>query len=254
MKIPKILIDFFSNPHPGFTTKINIPTNVFEINLPVIELNLNLDTEKILHDLKDFKHNPILYRQEDYDSIPMAYGWNVTDIWLKETSILYPYLSDWYNKKFYDIEKIEPIPKNETLYPNIIEQLKFMNVSRCRVSRLEPRGFLCPHRDIKLTHTPMNYLWIPLDHIEGSRMGVYPVGEVKLKLGYGYLLNQENFMHAVMNNTDSIRHVMVCELENEQPQEFINLVLESIKEQYKYNLIPQILNDCDLPVIPYGEH
>lgn len=252
---PKILTEFFNNPHPGFHKKIEIPEdNIFKVNLPAITLNLNLNTEKILGDLINFNHNPILDRHNTYDLTPLACGWNVTDIWLNSPSTLYPYFSDWYYQKFYEMETLDTISKNITLYPNLINELKFMNVSRCRVSRLAPKGYLCPHRDIKKTETPMNYLWIPLDNIEYSKLGVYPIGSIELKLGNGYLLNQENFVHAVLNDSDQIRYAMVCELEDEQPQEFINLVLESIKEQYKYNLIPQILNDCDLPVIPYGEH
>jgi hypothetical protein len=230
---PKILTDFFSENHTGFNKEIKIEKNVFSTNLPIIELNLNLDTAKILADLKDFVHETPINRQLPYETVPRVRGWGVTDLWLTVPTTKYPYLMDLYYKKYYNGDLLPAIPKDENKYPNIVKQLNNINIDRCRASVITAGGYLYPHRDISLNPTPMNYMWIPLNNPVGSELGVYPVGKIPTKLGYGYLLNQENYVHAVINNSSSTRHVLVCYLSDEQPSAFVDLVTQSIKQQYK---------------------
>jgi hypothetical protein len=230
---PKILTEFFTEKHPGFNKEIKINPNVFSTNLPIIELNLNLNVDNILKDLSDFDHDTPINRQLPYESVPRVRGWGVTDLWLESPTTKYPYLMDLYYKKYYDGDVLPAIPKDEKKYPNIISQLSSINIDRCRASVVTAGGYLYPHRDICLSSTPMNYMWIPLNNPVGSELGVYPIGKIQTKLGYGYLLNQENYVHAVINNSSVTRHVLVCYLSDEQSPEFIDLVTQSIKQQYR---------------------
>lgn len=230
---PKILTDFFSEKHPGFNKEVIISQNVFATNLPIVELDLNLNVNEILKDLTGFTHDTPIDRQLPYEPVPRVRGWGVTDLWLDTPTTKYPYLVDLYYKKYYTGDLLSAIPKDGTKYPNIINQLGGINISRCRASIITAGGYLYPHRDISLNQTPMNYMWIPLNNPVGSELGVYPLGKIHTKLGCGYLLNQENYVHAVINNSSITRNVLVCYLSDEQPSAFVDLVTQSIKQQYK---------------------
>lgn len=231
--LPKILTDFFSNTHGGYKKDVVLRDNIFSTNLPIVELDLGIDVDAVLSDLTGFIQNNPIDRKDGYDLVPRIRGWAVTDVWVSEDTTLYPYIVDLMSKKYNEAFPIPAIPKNYIKYPNIIKELSSMNVTRCRFSTLQPWGYLYPHRDIRLNPRPIDYLWIPLNNPAGSRLGVYPVGEIHTKIGCGYLLNQENYIHAVWNNTDIERKVLVCELGEDQPLEFISLVTDSIKSQYK---------------------
>jgi hypothetical protein len=217
--------DFFQNPFPGFKSDIIVKDNVLETNIPVVELPLNIDINELLTLVKQIPINPVVRKVYPYEKFPRIQGWQQSIIWNDGT--LSVIMDDVYYKK-----PAAPIPE---IIPDTIgttiKQVFFdlgFTVNLCAVSILDPKGYIRPHRDINVLDYPLGYFWLPLNNPLDAELKIYPYGTVDITLGNLYLLNQKSFTHAVINNSNERRYVIIGWV-----SKISNLLEQTIKENIK---------------------
>lgn len=86
--------------------------------------------------------------------------------------------------------------------------------TQVRVLRLDPGGWLRPHID-KLSDrqaqdpTGYNYIWMPLNEVPGSEMGIWGVGRFAGTPGTVYKFENHRCYHSVINLGDQPRYVLI---------------------------------------------
>lgn len=227
----QLLKDFYSNKFNGFNSHITLADNVLTTPVPLVELSLELDTAYLLEIAKQIPMDSMNRKTYPYEIHPRYQGWNVQLLWshnFKNTLI-----SDIYYKK---VDKpIEDKSANnlEKLIQDYLSTLE-LDCKLCVLSVFEPNGYVRPHRDIGLNTTPLDYFWIPLNNPRGSQLRIYPYGTVEVKLGNIYLLNQEQFVHSVVNYSSESRYVLTGHLTNISTKLKL-LIAKSIQSKYLTN-------------------
>lgn len=230
--LDQLLNQFFANEFQGFTEKISLPDNLLSTPVPVVEVPLDIDTDKLLDLVKDLSVEDMVRKTYPYEDVPRFANWKIKLLWNNgyENTLL----GDVYYKK-----TSSPIPAlaADTAVEPIKQHLLDLGVDAklCMLSVFEPNGYLRPHRDIGLNPTPLNYFWLPLNNPTGSELRIYPYGNVTINAGSIYLLNQENFVHSVVNYSNEHRYVLVGHLNNIST-EFKQQILNSILKQYDQNI------------------
>lgn len=235
----KITTDFFTRPHPGFTRKITIDeNNILGTNVPIVEINVGLNVDLMLEDAKNVEIIDHIRAPNPFAKEPRYQGWQLISLWNNYPARKLPHIPSMLTGKFDDA--VAPVlEKDYDKLGNILRELERvnLNVRRMIVTVMKPGAYVSPHRDISFSKSPLNYVWIPLNYPKGSHFGVYPYGEVDVKLGSIYLLNQENFPHAVANNSDEYRYVLAGWLDMPYiTAEFLALAKTNIQKQYHQNL------------------
>lgn len=77
-----------------------------------------------------------------------------------------------------------------------------------RIMKLEPQGWIHPHRDRTQVSYGLCYFWIPL-HEFAPCLKIFPHGWLQHELGHMYLFNQNSYVHAAVNLSDQDRYVMI---------------------------------------------
>ena len=90
----------------------------------------------------------------------------------------------------------------ESLFPNILD----INIVNFYV--LPPGGYLFPHVDPCTGPKNLNKLYIPLLWETGNEFGFYKWGNMPLKQGNVYLINNYRFAHWVLNRSNTHRIVL----------------------------------------------
>ena len=108
-----------------------------------------------------------------------------------------------------------------------------ISVSRIKIFRMAPGGWVQPHMDKKHSGSPiMNHVWLPLHEFDES-IKIYPMGSVKHQTNHVYLLNNNDFLHSAINTADQPRYVGIVKLEyNTLPNNIWNQIKESVKQQW----------------------
>lgn len=75
-----------------------------------------------------------------------------------------------------------------------------------KVKRLEPGGWINPHRDLLNLDRPLEYFWMPLDQYRDG-VKIFPYGEMRVKFGEMALFNNKTFPHAVWHRGNTARYV-----------------------------------------------
>ena len=224
--------DFFLNTFPGITTGIDIQDDILTTEAPVVELPLDVDVQTLLQLVKDIPTDPTKRKLYPYENWPRIQGWHHKMLWSDGT--VCPIMDDVYYKK-----QCAPVPLIE---PNGVEQLVKeqinklgINPNMCMLSVLHPDGYIRPHRDINLLDKHLGYFWLPLNNPPGNELKIYPYGTVDVTLGNLYLLNQNSFTHAVVNNSSEMRYVIVGWFD-QVSAELDQLIRTSIAAQYNQNI------------------
>jgi len=224
-----LLNEFFNNQFDGFNTKVTPADPILSTPVPVVEIPLSLDTGLLLEQTKKITLPPAIRKIYPYETTPRYLNWRLKLLWSNchENTVL----QDVYYKKLFDAspqqfpDDIE-LPIQEYLTDNGVI------LQSCVLSVFEPGGYLRPHRDTGLNLTPLDYVWIPLNNPHGNALKIYPYGDVNIKLGSLYLLNQENFVHSVANFSNEDRYVLVGKLNNASSEKIKKLAKENILQQY----------------------
>lgn len=77
-----------------------------------------------------------------------------------------------------------------------------------RIMKLEPQGWIRPHRDRTRVCYGLCYFWIPL-HEFAPCLKIFPHGWLQHELGNMYLFNQNSYVHAAVNQSNQDRYVMI---------------------------------------------
>ena len=227
-----LLNSFFANVFPGFKTKFGIPDNLLTTPVPFVELPLGIDTEKLLELAKSIELDNMVRKSYPHEDYPRYDNWKIKLLWAEdfESTLLEDI---YYQKKAKPVSGVTAVGSSE--------QIKFhlksigIDVNYCVLSMFGDNGYLRPHRDIGLNPTPLNYFWLPLTDNPGSELKIYPYGTVDVTLGNLYLLNQENFVHAVINRDNMNRYVLVGHFTT-MSENFEQILAESILKRYAVNL------------------
>ena len=197
--------DFFQNQFSG-VSGIALEDDILMTNAPVVSLPLNVNVSLISDLIKQLPTEPVIRNIYPYENFPRIQGWSQQFLWSDGT--VAPIMDDIYYKK-----SGSPIPK--LLPSEVAQQIQTIigglgiSVNMCAISNLEPNGYIRPHRDINLLKYPLGYFWLPLNNPAGNELKIYPYGTVDVQLGNLYLLNQKNFVHSVINNSNETRYVLI---------------------------------------------
>lgn len=108
---------------------------------------------------------------------------------------------------------------------NFLKNLPFINTQRIRFMKLEPGGYILPHRDRELSM--LNPLNIGLNQPEGCIFRMKGKGDVPFPKDGGACLVDISNEHAVWNNSNETRiHII---LHGTPTEEFNTLILSSLK-------------------------
>ncbi len=227
----QLLEDFYSNKFNGFNSHITLTDNILNTPVPVVELSLGIDTAYLLELAKKIPLDLMNRPTYPYELQPRFQGWNIQLLWshnFKNTLI-----SDVYYKK---LDKPIEDKSADNLAKPIQDYLTTVGLDckLCVLSVFDANGYVRPHRDIGLNNTPLDYFWIPLNNPTGSQLRIYPYGTVEVTLGNIYLLNQEQFVHSVVNFSEETRYVLIGHLTNVSTK-FKSLITQSIQSNYLTN-------------------
>ena len=224
-----LLKHFFDNTFPGFNDTVTLEDPILRTNVPLLDLDLGIDVDSLLALVKQCELSPVIHKIYPYEHYPRIHNFFYSSLWCDGS--MEGLLTDIYNKA--------PTPNLEVLQPNKLSQkirdelAKYnLNIRACFLSVLDPGGYIRPHRDMRAIDHPLNYFWLPLEDVPESELKVYPYGTVDVKLGHLYMLNQENFTHAVVNLSNSRRHVIVGHLHNPVP-ELKTIIENNLRSQYQ---------------------
>jgi len=223
-----LLKEFHSTQFDGFPAQV-IPVNpILATPVPVVALPLNLDTKFLLEQSKQIPIQPMVRKTYPYEDYPRFINWDVSVLWSEDYENTL--LGDvYYKKRTAPIDNLIPTEWSLSIKEHLSSNGILLNY--CVLSVFGPGGYVRPHRDIGLNSTPLNYVWIPLNNPQGNELKIYPYGTVDVTLGNVYLLNQENFVHSVINNSNEHRYVLVGHI-SEVTDKFSVLVKENILQQY----------------------
>ena len=230
----QLTLDFFNNPHPGFVKKVVILDDIFATDVPVVELDLKLDTTAILTEaLSIGKFNELVRPTFNYEQEKRVNNWHKIHVYQTESMNAQRYYTNL-SEKIVGTESLPVVNANKTNYKSLFDQLDLwgITVDWCHMMKLGPQGWLTPHRDINNNMQPLRYFWIPLNWPEGNKLGVYPIGDIKINVGSMYLLNQRDYVHSVINLGNQDRYILNGMFNVPTSTEFKDLVNTSINQQY----------------------
>lgn len=109
--------------------------------------------------------------------------------------------------------------------------LKKISNTAIKIQMVEAGGWIQPHRDIKVKRG-LRHLWIPL-HDFPCCLKIYPFGWLQHKLGSMYLINNADYVHAVHNNTDFDRFILMVKIDSNNPPQIVRKALNTCNNYKK---------------------
>jgi hypothetical protein len=228
--------DFHNANFFGTGAAITVDWSEFWTNtaIPWLELELNLNTLASYQWVLDHQHLFIenLYQKaqkqknkdlgHDWFCKPNSDGWEALYV-LGDPPVF---------KNLIGNSNSIPLSVNPVLHhdaiPDFQLQLKALGitVTKLEILKLKVGGWIQPHMDKKYTdgqkNLTLNRVWTPL-HDFSQCLKVYPFGYIAHKTGNGYLLNNENFMHSVVNQDRVDRYVAIWSFDVDTfPMELLN--------------------------------
>jgi len=214
--------------------------NFWDSDLPFLEIDCDLDIEKIFKEVQKIK-------DED---------WMETQTQTYQKEIHKKNGTDWFytlhssgwdeiRLKSYDFKNFKKIQKNshdiphqfdvvikKNLLPKTIDELENKNYDYnfLKISRLKPSGWLHPHKDqISDFGNKLSYMWIPLNDCQ-KNLKIYPYGYMPCKLGCAYLLNNFDHIHSVLNKDQHDRYVILMKFNKSKID--MNVIKNAVKQQW----------------------
>jgi hypothetical protein len=233
----KLTMDYFSAEFPGwdYSQPVEIPDNVFATQVPIVELDYDLDVkliENILRKLPEEHVGKQLRIKGAYQRTSRFKGWECRKF-LWNYGYRSTYMTDIVSRKLVDPEPLsEPGVEEEKIRQEMLRH--GLDYKILLAMEMRPEGYLRPHRDLSDNPNPLLYCWIPITYPAGNELKLYPTGTMTPTLGKVYLFNQEAFVHAVRNsNTTETRLACIGHLNPDTiTDEFRDKVTTAINEQY----------------------
>lgn len=95
-----------------------------------------------------------------------------------------------------------------------------ISVEQITILKLEPNGWINPHKDNVDIPVGLGYFWMPLHEFDPV-LKVFPYGWLNHQLGNLYLFNHCRYVHAVCNDMEHDRLVMIGRLDLSNPGEIV---------------------------------
>jgi hypothetical protein len=134
--------------------------------------------------------------------------------------------------------KIEFDEKNRMVMPTAVPGLQMqlakleIEYTVMKLARLDPGGYLEPHKDTFHDTDTMIHTWIPL-HPAENNLRVYPYGTLHHRVGCIYLLNNQAMIHSIANTSDQPRYVVTMRLEKQTlPDNVWQMIQCQVKNQW----------------------
>ena len=116
-------------------------------------------------------------------------------------------------------------------------QLKKLGIeySSLNLARLDPGGYLEPHKDTFHDPNCLSHVWIPI-HDNEAKLKIYPWGELPHRVGCAYILNNQSFVHSIVNTSTQPRFVATMRLVVDSvPESIWNLITHQVRRQWFNN-------------------
>jgi hypothetical protein len=220
--------DFFSNKFTGITNPIYLDDDILCTNVPVVDVPLKIDTEFLLN-LISIPKNTVVREKYPYETDLRIYNWDMDVLWSDST--VSTHLSDVYYKKPSQPINFKLAVDNAEIIQEYLSKIG-ITTKLCMISNFKPGGYVRPHRDIGTNKRPLSYFWLPLNAPTNSELKIYPYGTVDVTVGNLYLLNQENYVHSVKNDSNVDRLVLLGYIDT-LSNNILELVKTSILNTYR---------------------
>lgn len=238
---------FFQADFPGWRPRKDFDTvwdNFWRTReIPIVELDLGIDTnpscEWIKHNHDRFSH---AWHQSQYDQHWKSLGqdwfrrphsqgrWDlqITGEYLQRRKLLD-------NQSWQEFDHQQRVTHEDAL-PDLRQQLAQLGLAiySMKIARLDPGGYLEPHKDTLISSETMIHLWIPINESD-SNLKIWPWGLLKHRVGSVYLLNNQSFVHAIANQGLQPRYVVTAKLDHTRvTAQLLNLIRSALIQQW-YN-------------------
>lgn len=116
-----------------------------------------------------------------------------------------------------------------------LEQMGFDGIYGLKIAKLEPGGYLEPHKDPLMMSDTMIHIWIPL-HSSQANLKIWPSGLLHHQVGSVYMLNNQSFVHSIANFDTEPRYVVLAKIDpTKTSAELVAKIRTALKQQWFSN-------------------
>lgn len=245
MMMNKLTAQFFESPFPGWW-----PTQNFESvwqnfwsnrQIPFVELSLSLETQTSYHWAQnhDDLFSPSWHQAQaeqqaqataqQWYRLPHCHGrWDlhIFGTWPQKKKLLD-------HSPDIDLDHSHRQAHGHALR-DLEPQLRQlgMDVSAMTLARLDPGGWLEPHKDPITSDQTMAHVWIPLHH-SAAKIKIWPWGDMPQQPGHVYLLNNQSFVHSIVNFDQCARYVVTARINpRNTDQSMLMKIQQALRQQW----------------------
>jgi hypothetical protein len=240
--------EFWNNQFPGHIIRKSYDETMSNFwssnNIPIVDLGFEFDLTETISWLKEKEHlfGPMYTQVNEYKkqvtnnfqwfSAQRTQGWRALEI-LGQDPEHAKLVEDDNNNTIY---RKQYIPEQ---YPDELMELREqmssvgINLTRLKISALEPGGYIQPHVDRKTNQKiTMDHIWMPL-HEYNTSLKIYPYGELKHKTGHAYLMNNADFVHSAYNPTNKMRYALLAKIDYKNLSDQLwQRICNNVKQQW----------------------
>jgi hypothetical protein len=237
--------EFFKATFPGWKPRQDFDTvwSTFWTTreIPIVELDLGLDTStscdwieqnqdrfgQAWHQTQYDQHHKNL--GQDWFKSPHSQG-----RWDLQINGVYPERRKLLDQDTWHEFAHQQRTLHHDAVPDLTTQLKELgfDIYSTKIAKLDPGGWLEPHKDTLVSKLTMTHLWIPLNRASDN-LKIWPHGMVQHKIGAVYLLNNQSFMHAIANDHSESRYVVTAKLDPEKTNpDLVAKIRAAVKQQW----------------------
>jgi len=237
----KLTADFFAAEFPRYqvpgTYENAVATFWQNTEIPFVELDLGLDL--------DSTYQWCVNNSDNFDLAWNQRKWNQHNqhqgtTWFKQPHSEHRYDLEIQGKRLTSAANLAAKPKKLTRITmpdgaiDLQIQLKKIGIeySSLKLARLDPGGYLEPHKDAFQDSDCLSHVWIPI-HSSEAELKIYPWGKLPHRVGCAYLLNNQSFIHSIVNTSTQPRFVATMRLiVDTVPENIWNLIKHQVQHQW----------------------
>lgn len=224
---------FWENDFPGLDPLTVDFDDFWTQKIPLVRLPwINVNVDKIIDrcSMLDDQFETVETQQQksNWWDEPRSQGWQVLSIRAPAGNVIKDYLGHERQQQTQWIDRREYF---DFFFDQMYSQglpLEFVNIWK-----LAPNGWLAPHRDPRTHGKTMNYFYMALN--QTAKLRIWPLGEVSIQPGEMVLFDQNDFVHSVINTTQTNRLIVSGRLDiNGIGKLILDRLIQSVKEQYEF--------------------
>ena len=200
------------------------PRDIWTSDWPWVPCNKNIDSLLVNDELATIDHMFVEHREDDRFNNYGHKGWSAVCL----HGIDWDKTQAWHEygyKSEADVDyKWTSICEKMPYITNLVKSFEFDQLKRIRIMRLEPGGYIMPHRDGEgRIFGPFNFA---LTQPVGCEFVFENKGLVPFRQGRGFLLDL-GIRHAIINRSDEVRYHLIIHGNPLRPM--MQRVVDSIK-------------------------